>query len=556
MNKQKMKKMTMDHWTRSNLNLKHVVWDGKRLYHYACRKLKHHKSSYLPEAETAANTNIKRKRSRAWMSHCVDFAVEGILNMGYYSEQHMLIVHDPYGNAPLTAMCLFTTKEACSVRVSLQDDFGWEFTSAPSRKHRIPIFCLRAGQKNEVLVETFREKEKIHEERIYLFTDTLPECLENTVIGNKEKTESAYPLSFVYGGDTRFPYAFDEKGEIRYYMSESPEAYGLFPMSSGRFLFVVHNVGAPASSSPHTVLACEMDFLGRTHREFLIENGICYDGCEMSPGGNILAVTGSRERYMDDAIIEINRISGEIVNKLCLSDILPEHLDMDSPDRVHIRTISYLEKEHCILIYVKDLPSVIKINWETFELVGICYDLNFRDEIVEKNRTCPFFADYEEYSKPMETMASLKDKIIESDYLLGIRGTLQSCKAPDLMHARPMPTVSVWKYFERKSNRKEVQRGEMEHELNDDLSEIYSRLYDRILLVFNRDHVIEKIYFCGQQHNYVRDFSQTTQCFPEQYAEKRYFLAAPIADLDADKYEICFQCRGHLYKLGKKLTVQ
>jgi arylsulfate sulfotransferase len=677
----------MKNWVRKNLNKKHVVWDGNRLYHYACRKIRRHKSDALSEAEPAVHTNIRRKRSRAWMSYCVDYAIEGILNMGYYTEKHMLIVHDPYRNAPLTAMCLFTTGDECTVRVSLKDEFGWKFTSDPSRKHRIPIFCLRAGQKNEVLLEVFHGEEKIHEETIYLLTDSLPGYLKHMVDVKIKKKESALSLIFVYGGDTRFPYAFDESGEIRYYLSEPPKAYGLFPMSSGRFLFLVHNVSAPAFANPHSVLACEMDLFGRTHREILVEDGIHHDGCEMTPGGNILTVSSSMEKYVEDAIIEIDRKTGQIVRKLCLADILSDHPYFDMFDWAHINTISYLEEERCILLCARNLHSVMKINWDTFELIWILCDPSFwtgtpyekkllcplgkmeysyqahaaymmgektedgRDMLIvfdnhwqarrpistfdgDKNsyvriyaiddrantaellqsyksrkskirsngiavkdrvfamsgylnkpvsefegiiseysradgkvlnrymtynsfyRAYPFFADYKAYTEPMEAMSG-------RDYLLGIHGSLQTCKAPDLDCAKSMPLIR--RRFYKKSTRKEIRKGirgknwkeeKPEYELKKDLGEIYSCLYDRILLVFNRDHVIEKIYFCGEEHNYVKDFSRTTQRSPHLFAESRYFLAVPIADLAADNYKICFQCRGELYKLGKKLTVK
>jgi hypothetical protein len=421
----------------------------------------------------------------------------------------------------------------------------------------------------------------------------------------------------------------------------------------------------------------------------------------MSPGGNILTVSSSMEKYVEDAIIEIERTTGEVVRRLCLADVLSEHPYFDMFDWAHINTVSYLEKEHCILICARNLHSVIKINWDTFELLWIFCDLSFWEgtpyegkvlrplgnmqysyqahaaymmgeqtedgkelllifdnhwqarrpipsfdgdknsyariyAIDEKEKTVellqnyksrkskirsnaialkdsifvmsgylnkpvdefegiisehdrksgkvmnrymtynsfyrayPFFADYREYSKPMETIASvmraksdsLPEAGLSGDYLLGIRGTLQPCKPPDLSGVKPMPLIR--KRFYRKSGRKEIRKEvkskmwkaeKPEYELKADLGEIYVRLYDRILLVFNRDHVIEKIFFCGNQHNYVKDFSNTTQRSPQLFAESRYFLAVPVVDLAADSYEIYFQCRGELYKLGKNIKM-
>ena len=663
---------------RARLNKNHEVWDGERVYRYACRK-----TGEVPEVERFTDTGIKRMRSRAWMSRLNDGAIEQFLDSGKYTPEHMMILHDPYRYAPLTALCVFTTEKECRVRVALQDELGFEFTSEPAKRHRIQVFGLRAGTENKVQVEVFEGENKIHEEEIVLLTDPLPEYLEHMIEIKKKQKESALPLIFVYGGDTRFPYAFDERGEIRYYLSEPPKAYGLFPLSGGRFLFLVHNVSAPAFANPHSVLACEMDLMGRTHREFFVEDGIHHDGCEMTPGGNIMTVSSSMEKYVEDAIIEIDRNTGKTVRKLCLADVLSDHPYFDMFDWAHINTISYLPQEHAIVLCARNLHSVIKIDWDTFELKWILCDTAFwkgtpyekkvlrplegmsffyqahaaymmgektedgRDKLIifdnhwharrpvetfdgdkysyvriyaidEKEHTVellksyksrkskirsngvatkkrifsmsgylnkpvdefegiineydrksgkvlnrymtynsfyrayPFFADYNAFTKPMNT---------KEEYLFGIGGALEVCDVPDLSSSRRMPLIK--KRFYKKSTRKQIRKNlrsrawkeeRPEYELKNDLGEIFARLYDRLLLLYCRDHVVEKIFFCGREHNYVKDFSKTEQRSPHLFAETRYFLATPIEELEPDCYQIYFLCRGGLYRLGKRIT--
>ncbi len=665
---------------RSRLNREHSVCDGKKLYRNACRKIPE-----KPEAETNLDTHIWKRRSRAWMSEHREKLIEHYMELNTFTPDKMLIVHDPYGFAPLTALCVFRTKEECSVRVSLLDDSGWGYTSEPSEWHWIPIFGLLPDTKNRVLLEIFYEGKKIKEKEIILLTDRLPKYLKNMIKVEKKTERSALPWIFVYGGDTHYPYAFDEKGNIRYYLSEPPKAYGLFPLSGGRFLFLTHNISAPAFANPHAVLAYEMNLLGRTCREYYIEDGIHHDGCEISPGGNFLTVSSSMEKYVEDAIIEIDRESGKIVRKLCLADILSDHPYFDMFDWAHINTVSYLPEEHAVLLCARNIHSVVKINWDTFELQWILCDTEFwkgtvyesyvltpmpdmefsyqahaaymlnektaegenkliifdnhwharrpvesfdgdkssyvRIYAIDENahtvrllqkykcrkskirsnaiatderifsmsgflnkpvdeyegmineydrksgkvlnryltynsfyRAYPFFADYQALAKIPSPGKDRK--------LFGTEGALEPCQRPDIKQAKSMPLFR--KRYYKKSSRKLVRkyiRGKQwreeqpEYKLKNDLREIYVRMYDRLLLLYNRDHVIEKVFFCGRQHNYVKDFSHTTQRSPHLFAESRYFLAIPTDALEPDYYQIYFQSRGVLFRLGKKIRV-
>lgn len=671
---------------RSRLNKKHKVWDGERLYRYACRK-----TGERPVAENTIRTTLRRSRSRTWRSALCDRMVDTLCQSGRYTPEHMLIIHDPYGYAPLTALLVFRTEKKCRVRVSLSGEEETAYEQEDAIMHRIPVFFLRAGKINEVRVEIFDRDETIGEETIRLLTDPLPNYLEDMIEVRKKTKKSAVPFIFVYGGDTRFPYAFDETGEIRYYFSEAPKAYGLFPLSKGRFLFLVHNISAPAYANPHAVLACEMDLLGRTYREYRIEDGIHHDGCEMTPGGNLMTVSSSMEEYVEDAIIEIDRETGKIVRKLCLADILKDHPYLDRTDWAHINTVSYLAEEHTVVLCARNIHSVIKIDWDTFELRWILCDTEFwegtvyekyllspegdiswfyqahaayqMEEMTEDNRkklilfdnhwharrpvenfdgdkfsyvriyaideekktvelrksyksrkskirsngvavkkrifsmsgylnkpvngfegiiteydrssekvlnrymtfnsfyrAYPFFADFDAYSHAIpERMPGAEKTVLLPEGETG----MEICAPLDVSGAKRMPLIK--KRFYKKKERKEIRKNirsrvwkenQTEYSLKKDLGEIYMRLYDNILLLYGRDHVMEKVYLCGREHSYVKDFSKTEQRTPQLFAESRYFLAISLSEVLADRYRVCIQCRGNLYRLGKAITIK
>lgn len=344
-------------------------------------------SVYIKELwqKASGKTNIEEKISLALMSRAIDNAIEYELHRGVYNEKNILVIKNPFGLAPLTALALFETTKKCRVRVTVEGDCPMEFESKEAYFHRIPILGMYAGRENYVRLELVENGICLEAIRFSIQTPKLSRYLKNMIgVGDKKK-ESALPFVFIYGGDTKYPYVFDEKGEIRYYLKKKPKAYGLFPMSKGRFLFLQKDVCQPSYSNPHSMLAYEMDFFGRVYREYFIDKGLHHDAAEMEPGGNIISLSSSFEESVEDAVVEIDRLSGKIVKQLNIADVLKYHPYLDSHDWAHINTVSYLLEERCIIVCLRNLHSVLKISWETNEVIWIlCEPLFWKGTIYEE----------------------------------------------------------------------------------------------------------------------------------------------------------------------------
>ena len=324
------------------------------------------------------STKIQIKKSHARISSMLEQYYEALLDKKKYSENHMLVVLNPYRQAPLTALILLTTQVPYAVRVSLEDGRDYSLTTERTTRHRIPVFYLHAGRENEITLEFLDDKGEVCLKRkVYAQTKPLPKSLENMIRMEEKTKDSATPMTFVFGGDTKYPYVFDEKGEVRYYLSRKPKSYGVFLLSGGRFLFLVKDICAPSYANPHSVLCQEMDFLGRVYHEYYVPEGIHHDGCEMKPGGNLIAASSSMNEWVEDAIIEIDRDTGEIVKTLCLEEVLSEHSYFDYFDWAHVNTVSYEEEDHSVIICMRNLHSVIKVDWQTNELKWILCDTEF-----------------------------------------------------------------------------------------------------------------------------------------------------------------------------------
>lgn len=631
-------------------------------------------------------TDIPEKRSQAEKSRVQERGFDRLLKSGKYDEEHMLAVINPYCQAPLTAIVLFTTKQPCRIRTFLSDGTIYSHVTEFEKEHRIPVFGLRADCRNEVTVQMLdQDGVCAWTKKLYLYTRPLPEMLSHMVSVQKHTKDSASPLTFVYGGDAKYPYAFDEHGQIRYYLNRNPKAYGLFPISQGRFLFLVKRFSAPSFANPHSVLCQEMDFFGRVIREYYVPEGIHHDGCEMEPNGNLLVASSSENEWVEDTLIEIERESGRIVKRLCLTEVLSDHPYFDYFDWAHINTVSYRQEDHTVLVCLRNLHTVLQLDWQTNEICWmfsdpvvwnktryedkvlaplgsisfsyqahaaywlegeqkgskrslILYDNHWHKrrpvkgfdndnnsyvriyEIDEENRTVtlkksygnvkskirsngillkdrvfsmsgylneplegydglitefdkdsgevinqyltcnsfyrayPFFADYDNLSKPIPCMG---------DTILGTETKIwRVCDRETLCGAVRQPWFRIPKRHKkaRKIVRKEERmktydEQQIQRERKFQISRVKVRFYDRFLLVFGRDHLVNKVYLEGRDCVYEADYSRTKQKAPSLFSRFRYNLTMPVCNLPLGDYGVYIEVDGQIYRTGKKFSI-
>lgn len=347
---------------------------GKRGYHTYTGSEFYRWKGKKQNARKRIKTRLTQKGGLVFRSKAIENAIEKVLDSGKYTEEKMLVLKNPYMLSPLTALIIFTTKEPCSVHVILEDGDLLDQWTEVSTRHRIPVYGMHPGMENKIHLELWRDDQCQSEKVVSITTRKLPKFLLDQVVVQKKKKESVSPFTLVFGGSIRYPYAFDESGEIRFYIRRRTKSYGLYRLSEGRFLYLSNNVQVPSYANPHSALAMEMDLMGRVFREYMIQKGIHHDGCEMTPGGNILGLSSSLTDYVEDAVVEIDRNTGKVVKQLNLADILSEHPYFNFIDWAHLNTVSYQQEEHTVLLCARNLHSVFKIDWETDELLWIISD--------------------------------------------------------------------------------------------------------------------------------------------------------------------------------------
>jgi len=295
---------------------------------------------------------------------------------GSYTTDKCLIVRDPYGYVPLSAIAIFSTDVPLSSKV---------WVDAPKNSvikgeceavtnHRIPIMGLFPASVNYVTIELYDKAKCVKKIRFTIETEELPEDMKRMVsipVASGEPTSDFYHVS---GVDTWFPYVFDRYGKVRYYITKPTKSYGVFPISDGMLLHPDRAVLKPSYGVPHATAIYRMDAFGRVHQTMYVNNGLHHDVVEMTKGGNLLIATNSLEGYCEDAVAEVDVKTGKIIKQLNMNDIVTEESVKDSADWAHMNTVAYDKDDNSVLVCLRNLHSVLKIDWATNELKWILGD--------------------------------------------------------------------------------------------------------------------------------------------------------------------------------------
>jgi len=257
-----------------------------------------YESMFKREQTDSIRTNIEGKKMYSLTSQAKDWFLEMQLRSDKYKFNKMLIVEDPFGEAPLTALALFTTIMDYRVRATVRGDSeqtSFVFEYPAEKRHRIPILGLYPGRETEVVIELLDENGESCDCREFsLSTKPLPQGLPEVIeIKEKQKVQD-FCNTLVSGGSSFCPFVRDREGRVRYYLARKLEGCGIFPLSKGRFLCIDDRV-------PNSVQMYDMDFLGRVGRTYLVDEGVNY-AIENTQGGSLLVVAGnSAARCFDES---------------------------------------------------------------------------------------------------------------------------------------------------------------------------------------------------------------------------------------------------------------
>jgi len=323
------------------------------------------------------NTNLENKTEPpVFLTYCKEKMIRSLLEKGRYSFDNILIINNPYKISPLSALLIFNTDKECKVEYTIKGNNGSEdYTKSDetiTKCHRVPVLGLYEGINNIVGVKLVDASGKeIKSKKIEIKTPVLKKPVHGCVNITKSEKPFTGGFMFVSGGYQGGVYAFDTKGNIRFALNRIPQYYGVYLFKDGRFLFPEKNMRVPAYGNAHTVITHEMDMLGRVYHTYHQKKGMHHWAIEKEPGGNILGLSSSMsDTYMENAIVEIDRKTGETIYELSMNDLFDDTYKTRN-DWAHINSIDYIPDENAVVISMRNVHTIAKIDLAKREIIWL-----------------------------------------------------------------------------------------------------------------------------------------------------------------------------------------
>ena len=241
------------------------------------------------------------------------------LRSGAYTAEEPLLLDNPYGCSPLTALAVFTTEEPARVSIRVHGktsdaDITNDFPALET-EHLIPIYGLYADFLNTVTLNVTTEGGQKTETTVSIQTDAIdPTSIGNAIIQTdlEDAEHTSDGLTFLYS----HKFAFDAHGDIRWVNDtwSIPSAV-LYGYEDGTYITFC---GAYLEGG---TLLIERNFLGKFLRVWYSPYGVHHD-ITQGENGNLL-VTGSHGSASEDLVYELDANTGEVVHSLDLKTVLP-----------------------------------------------------------------------------------------------------------------------------------------------------------------------------------------------------------------------------------------
>jgi arylsulfate sulfotransferase len=345
-----------------------------------------------------------------------------------------LVIQNPYGTAPLTALIIFDTPEAQQISIHIPGktpqasiDFTFEEFS---QYHEIPIYGLYADMVNKVTLTGKSQTGNLVSSVIELTTESLPIYLDKVKVTKSDANLYNPGMTFTFQENKL---VFDINGDIRWYTTETT-FQSFFKTKNGHFVFTFL---IPAQKN---AVAMEEDLLGKIYAVYDIPEGVQHDLVEL-PNGNFLLTSEDADSVtVEDNLIEVDRKTGYIVRRFDLKKYLdparPHELGFETADWLHINSVFYDASDQSIILSGRVQSAVIKLSYPEMKPQWILGPPDHWSERFQPYLLTPQGSDFEwAWSQHHATLLAKKNLNgdIVSDVLLFDNGNYRSFSATDAL---------------------------------------------------------------------------------------------------------------------------
>lgn len=285
-----------------------------------------------------------------------------------------LVIVDPYNASPLTAVVLFETENLVkpTVHVPGKDDkTSLDFTFKLADKHILPIYGLYPDSENTI---TIAFDDVVKEVKIY--TKALPENLAKAEVKVADRDKLDNDWYFYTPSSVGYTAAYDINGDVRWYLSNYA-LWDITRLQNGHMLISTERL----MNTPYYMTGLyEIDMLGKIHAEYSLPGGYHHDYFEMENGNLLVASDNfdSSNNTVEDYIVEFERLTGNILKKYNLKDVLPVintgNENWSEEDWFHNNSVWYDKATNSIILSGRHADAVVSINYDNGELRWILGD--------------------------------------------------------------------------------------------------------------------------------------------------------------------------------------
>lgn len=292
-----------------------------------------------------------------------------------YTFDKPLVVLNPYGIAPLTALILFKLAKPSTVKITVSGkaaagDLRFEYPVAVT--HYIPVYGLYPDYINKVTLELEDGTISI----IEIQTEAAPESIHLPEYVHTTPEYFGENVMFVTPSSFSKLVAFDYVGDLRWYTTLDV-VFDIKRVSNGRIWIATERL----IELPYVVTGIyEMSMLGKIYKEYRLPGGTHHDYVEDKDGNIIILTADPNRNTVEDVCVVLSRETGKIIKTFDLRHYFaPEAASGDrssSRDWLHCNAVWYDEATNSLSFSGRNLDAIANVDYETKELNWIIGDPN------------------------------------------------------------------------------------------------------------------------------------------------------------------------------------
>jgi arylsulfate sulfotransferase len=309
----------------------------------------------------------------------MDAALLAELQSGYYTPDDPLVVVNPYGISPLTALILFKTEEPCQISIHVpgkdaQTALDYTF-SGYTTDHIVPVYGLYADTENEVELTFTPQNSNAYTLTVPLQTDKLSSRYDFLHILTDMEQPDCYEPGFNISYESVLFLngiaAFDANGDPRWHLSIPEVSFYVQNYDYYDHFLLAVDYG------DEQLYLLETDPLGRIYQITQMYNSICHHDLTLYGDHTVLIPYCSvNQPTIEDLIVEMDLKTGAVTHSMDLRDVLQSTRGISnaSNDVFHLNAIVPIEGSTDILLSLREQSNILRISWPDGEIKWIAGD--------------------------------------------------------------------------------------------------------------------------------------------------------------------------------------